>query len=129
MHTQPLQVHWVKSGDGEFLDLLRLNLNPDSAYFLSPKFGVYVIWSTGTSNAPVLTVGQGNIRDRLMSLRLNPLIKQFSESGQIKVSWVLPTNPDDFDGVEAYLYDYYKPLVGERKRGVSPIPVTPLLSL
>jgi hypothetical protein len=124
--TTPLPVQWVKNASGDFLDLLRLNL--DAPYFANPREGVYVIWYTGIKKAPVIKVGQGNIRDRLAAHRSNTQITQYSDSGQLKVSWVV-VDREYFDGVEAFLYDYYKPLVGERKPGVASIPVTPLLSL
>ena len=126
MSRQPIEVQWVKSSSGQFLDLLRVNLN--SSYFNVPRFGVYIIWHTGASSAPVITVGQGNIRERLGALRVSSHINQYSSSGQLKVSWIL-INQQDFDGVEAFLYDYYKPLVGERKQVSELIPVNPLLSL
>lgn len=122
----PLPVKWVKSVGGEFLDLLRLDLN--SNYFSQPRFGVYVIWHTGPSKAPVIRVGQGNIRDRLMAHRSDLQITQFGAAGQLKVSWII-VDRGYFDGVEAFLYDYYRPLVGERKTVEQLIPVTPLLSL
>lgn len=124
--TTPLPVKWIKSVGGDFLDLLRVNL--DSSYFSTPKNGVYVIWYTGTNKAPVIRVGQGNIRDRIMAHRSDPQITQFSANGQLKISWII-IDPENFDGVEAYLYDYYKPSVGERKSVERLIPVTPLLSL
>jgi hypothetical protein len=126
---QPLKVQWVKSVGGDYLDLLRLDLK--STYFATPLSGVYVIWYAGPSKAQVISVGQGNIHDRLLARRADPQITQFSNQGQLKVSWViLDGQPQTvFDGVEAYLYDYYKPLVGERKAEAVSIQVTPILSL
>lgn len=124
---QPRQVQWVKSVGGDYLDLLRLDLN--SAYFLAgPKLGVFVIWYAGPSKSAAIRIGQGNIRDQLAARRADPQIAQFASQGQLKVSWII-VNPGDFDGIEAYLYDYYKPLVGERRPVSQSIPVTPLLSL
>jgi hypothetical protein len=121
-----LPVRWIKSVGGDFLDLLRLNL--DSSYFERPRQGVYVIWHTGPNKASVIRVGQGNIRDRLIAHKSDPQVTQFSSYGQLKVSWII-VDPVYFDGVEAFLYDYYKPAVGERKTVQKLIPVTPLLSL
>jgi hypothetical protein len=122
----PRNVQWVKSVGGDYLDLLRLDLS--SSYFSEPKFGVFVIWYAGPSKSAVIRVGQGDIRDSLSARRVDPQVTQFSSQGQLKVSWIV-VDKKDFDGVEAYLYDYYKPLVGERKVGIESIPVTPLLSL
>ncbi len=121
-----LPVRWVKSVGGDFLDLLRVNL--EAPYFAAPVLGVYVIWYTGAKKAPVVKVGQGNIKDQIIANRTNIQVTQYSASGQMKISWVI-VNRQNFDGVEAFLYDYYKPLVGERNRAVKSIPVTPLLSL
>lgn len=126
MNKDALHVHWVKSVGGDFLDLLRLDLS--SSYFSMPRKGVYVIWYTGPAKATVIRVGQGNIRDRLAALRSDPQITQFGSYGQLKVSWVT-IDPQYFDGVEAFLYDYYKPVVGERRPVAKSIPVDPLLSL
>lgn len=126
MKESPLQVRWVRGTDGNFLDLLRLNLQ--SSYFLRHQYGVFIVWSAGVTQAPVITVGQGDIRDRLAALKKHPVVSRFAESGQLKVSWII-INEKYFDGVEAFLYDYYKPIMGERKRDISSIPVDPLLSL
>ena len=123
---QPRRVQWVKSVAGDYLDLLRLDLA--SSYFSEAKFGVYVIWYAGPSKSAAIRVGQGNIHDELAIRKTDPQVKQFSSQGQLKVSWVT-VDRADFDGVEVFLYDTYKPLVGERKVGVVSIPVTPLLSL
>jgi hypothetical protein len=120
-----LSVHWVKNANGAYLDLLRANLN--APYFATPKLGVYVIWYTSPSKATVIQVGQGNIKDKLDLLRTNPQITQYSSRGQLKVSWVI-IDPSNFDRVEVFLYDYYKPLVGERIQGVEPLRVTPLIN-
>ena len=125
MSTTPLDVYWVKNTAGDYIDLLRLNL--DAPYFNTPQRGVFVIWHTGVRKAPVIRVGQGDIRERLRALRSDPLITMYSTQGQLKVSWVI-VDEDKLDGVEAFLYDHYKPLVGERKQGIVSIPVNPLLS-
>lgn len=123
---QPLNVQWVKSVVGDYLDLLRLDLT--SSYFSEARSGVYVIWYAGPGKSAVIRVGQGNIHDELSIRKADPQIAQFSSQGQLKVSWIV-IDQKNFDGVEVYLYDYYKPLVGERKAGVQSIPVNPLLSL
>lgn len=120
----PLPVVWVKNpNNGEYFDLLRLNLG--GPYFQEAK-GVYIIWYASPSGARVIRVGQGNIGERLKVHLANPQIIQYSKYGSLKVSWVV-ISPLLFDRVEVFLYDYYRPVVGERAPVAVPLPVTPLL--
>ena len=115
-----LIVEWVKNqSNNQWFDLLRLDLN--STYFLN-KEGVYVIWYAGPTQAKVIRVGQGIIGNRLKEHRENPVIVRYAHYGQLKVSWALIT-PELRDGVEAFLFDSYNPLIGERLPAVQPIPI------
>lgn len=106
-----LQVTWVKnSNNNQWFDLLRLNLN--SSYF-NDKEGVYIIWYAGPAAAKVIRVGQGHIGDRLREHRTNPEITRYVQYGQLKATWAIVASQDR-DGVEAFLYDNYSPLIGER---------------
>ncbi len=127
MYPNPYPVTWIKNTiNGEYFDLLRLDLG--APYFIN-KSGVYVIWYASPSGSKVIRVGQGSpISDRLREHRMNPQINQYAAYGPLKVSWVvLPRNPELFDRIEAYLYDYYRPVVGERAPNAVPLPVDPLL--
>lgn len=117
-----LTVNWVKnSNNNESFDLLRLNLN--APYFLN-KVGVYVIWYASPSGVnKVIRVGQGDIASRLREHRSNPEILRYSSYGQLKVTWALLNSQEDRNGVEAYLYDSYSPLIGERSPAAQPISV------
>jgi hypothetical protein len=112
-------VNWVKNqNNGQWFDLLRLNL--DAPYF-QDKEGVYIIWYAGPSSK-VIKVGQGHIGARLKEHRSNPEIVRYSNYGQLKVTWAL-VEKWDRHGVEAFLFDSYNPILGERSPAAQPIPV------
>lgn len=107
----PRQVIWIKNNqNNEWFDFLRLNL--DAPYFLG-KRGIYVIWYTSPSIAKVVRVGSGNISERLKEHRSNPEITKFSNSGQLKVTWIV-VNESDVPGIEKFLSRVYSPLIGDR---------------
>lgn len=86
--------------------------------------GVYVIWYASPSGVnKVIRVGQGDIASRLREHRSNPEILRYSSYGQLKVTWTLLNSQEDRNGVEAYLYDSYSPLIGERSPAAQPISV------
>jgi hypothetical protein len=120
----PHPVLWIRNNqNGEYFDFLRLNLH---APYFTDRRGVYIIWYASPAGAKVIRVGQGNIGERLLIHRSDPQIIRFADRGPLKVTWTLC--PEDMlSGVEAYLFDYYKPLQGERAQGVVAIPVTPLI--
>jgi len=116
------QLQWVKnSTNGQWFDLLRLNLS--TPYFTN-KFGVYIIWYSAPTPAVsrVIRVGQGDIGIRLKEHSTNPEIIKYSQYGQLKVTWAL-VDTQFVDGVEAFLFDSYTPIIGERKPAAQPIPV------
>lgn len=114
-------LNWVKnSNNNQWFDLLRLNL--EAQYFNNTE-GVYVIWYAGPAEAKVIKVGQGNIGDRLREHRTNPEIARYSHYGQLKVAWAIVPNQTTRDGVEAYLFESYNPLIGERSPSAQPISV------
>lgn len=123
-------LHWIKNGqNNEWFDFLRLNLN---APYFTGKRGVYIIWYTSSlsGTSKVIKVGQGDIGDRLREHRNNPDITKYSSSGQLKVAWALVDNINffetDLNGVEAYLSDTYRPLIGERFPFAQRITVNPI---
>ena len=120
------RVQWVKNTqNNDWFDFLRLNL--DAPYFLN-KRGVYVVWYTTPSVAKVVRVGSGNISERLKDHRINPTITQYSNLGQLKVSWIvvdtLVINEREILGIERYLTRVYSPLIGDRSPNDPEIPVT-----
>src|SRR5258708_39917037 len=108
-----LTLAWAKLNDGWYqFDLVNIN------YVVS---GVYVIWHAGNP-ARSVKVGQGDINSRLSPHRNDPAIPAYRQSGRLYITWAaVPAH--QIDGVERYLADYYKPLVGDRYPDVAPIPV------
>ncbi len=115
-----MNVVWQKnSQNNEWFDFLRLDL--DSSYFNGKK-GVYVLWYVAPPKAKAIKVGSGNLLEQLKNLRSNPLVLQYSNNGTLKVSWVTVNGAlkeDQMAGVEAFLYDSYSPLMGERNSAAS----------
>jgi hypothetical protein len=81
------------------------------------KEGVYIIWQ---GKGPVIRVGQGVIRDRLIEHRTNNEINSFDN---LYVTWASITNQSDRDGVENFLANRLNPRVGERIPNVAPIEI------
>ena len=124
MSENAIPAQWVKNAsNGEYFDLLRLDLN--TPYFNS-KDGIYIIWYASPNKSKVIRVGHGHIVERLKAHLRDPLIREFANYGPLKVTWTLLTDSDLSGGGEAFLYDYYKPLTGERP-DKSPIPIKPLI--
>jgi len=73
--------------------------------------GVYVIWHEGNPGR-VVRVGQGDIKDRLTKHRADKQILAYKSRGTLRVTWA---SVSSFyrDGVERYLAETWKPLVGE----------------
>jgi hypothetical protein len=121
----PKQVAWVKNTqNNDWFDFLRLNL--DAPYFFGKK-GVYVIWYTSPGIAKVVRVGSGVLADRLKEHRSNPEITKYSNSGQLKVSWVVVDKvaffEHEMEGAEKYLARVYSPLVGDRFPNIPEVPI------
>ena len=109
-----LSVYWVKSQNGLWLPLETVNLSGVTT------FGVYVIWRHG--NPPhAVTVGQGTIKDRLTAHRSDLAILAYSRFG-LSVTWAA-VSKSQADGVERFLADHYRPLVGARYPAAAPIAV------
>ena len=83
--------------------------------------GVYVIWHGG-QNPRWVRVGKGMIRDRLTAHRADSAVLAYGKFGTLFVSWAeVPTACRD--GVESFLAESLKPLVGDRFPDCDPIPV------
>lgn len=82
--------------------------------------GVYIIWQTPSRQ--VIYVGQGNIAERIPAHRIDPRILQHRGSGALLVAWA-DVGLNNMNGVERYLADALKPLVGSRHPDVPAIPV------
>ena len=81
--------------------------------------GVYIIWHEG-QNPHVVYVGSGVIRDRLYEHREDERIQKYADL-RLGVTWARVEKTSQ-PGVERYLADRWKPLVGEHPQ-VPPIEV------
>jgi hypothetical protein len=106
---------WIKSTSGAWLSFERVNLtNVDTT-------GVYVIWHGGQTPRTV-RVGQGDIADRLLAHRGDQQVLAYRSYGGLYVTWAAVSYAE-IDGVERYLADQLRPLVGDRFPNVRAIPV------
>lgn len=90
------------------------NLNLQHPHF-SDAEGVYVIWSGNR----VVRVGQGVISDRLSAHRNDPAVTRYAD---LRATWAKVAGVYR-DGVERFLGDALKPLVGDAFPAAVPIPV------
>lgn len=113
--SNAIEVHWVKSTTGTWLSLRNVDLSEVRTV------GVYIIWHGG-QKPRVVRIGQGDIVDRLSTHRNDNAVIAHEASGKLFVTWAaLPERL--LDGVERYLAEYWKPLVGDRFPQVGPIAV------
>lgn len=104
---------WKTCGDdGHWCNLKLLKLEKIS------DVGVYIIWHSGDPSR-VVRIGQGNISERLSEHRNNPDITKY---GELFVTWAV-AGVNSLDGIERYLADEWKPLVGDAFPDASPIEV------
>lgn len=110
-------LNWIKCTGNQWCDFFNLNLN-------HPHFdnleGIYIIWH-GAPNPAVVYVGQGNIRDRILTHRNEEAITRYRSNG-LFVTWA-PVASSFRDGVERYLAERWNPLVGRAHPQVMPIQV------
>jgi len=106
---------WVKSTANEWLGLDRVDLSSVTAT------GVYIIWHGGLTPRTV-RVGQGDIKARLTAHRFDPAIGAYRPHGGLLVTWAA-VSVQALDGVERYLAETLRPLVGDRFPEATRIPV------
>jgi hypothetical protein len=111
-----LNVHWIKCGD-VWCSLNSVNLQDSHFDGLE---GIYIIWHGGNTPTTV-RVGQGVIRDRLAAHRNDPKVQAYSNLG-LYVTWISVAQPYR-NGMEAFLAQSFKPLVGEHFPNRTPIEV------
>lgn len=107
-----IQVNWVKSTAGGWLNLHTVNLSNVNT------FGVYVIWKAGQP-ASCVRVGQGDIKARLIAHKADAAI---CAHNPLLVTWA-SVSAVQADGVERFLADHYGPLVGAAFPNALPIAV------
>jgi len=107
---------WKKCGqDNHWCNLQLLDLSSID------EVGVYIIWHEGNPSR-VVRIGQGVISERLREHRGNPEITKYAAYGTLRVTWA--SVPHQYrDGVEKYLSDKFRPLVGESFPNAYPIAV------
>jgi hypothetical protein len=112
-----MQVQWIKSQSDAWLAFETFNLLSVSG----SEYGVYVIWHAGNPGH-VVYVGQGCIKGRLTAHRSNTAITRYARSGTLYVTWAA-VSAAQVDGVERYLADTWRPLVGDAHPDVRPLAV------
>lgn len=111
-----MTLNWIKCGDDHHWCSLE-----DLILSSAKSDGVYIIWHEGNP-ARVVRVGQGDVSERLCCHRAEPEITGYSRYGKLRVTWAaVPAHLRD--GVERYLADQWKPLVGDCYPAVAPIAV------
>ena len=107
-------VSWVKCSDGtSWCPFEKVGLAGVTAQ------GVYVIWHEGQPGRTV-RVGQGDIAARLTAHRSDQQILAYRQYGTLMVTWA-EVPAQSRGGIERYLANHYKPLVGEAWPDVTPI--------
>lgn len=111
-----LYYQWAKMPNNTYCPLMELNLD----YIQNTK-GVYAIWQI--SPVPrTIRLGQGYIGQRLATHRKDKAVMAYHTSGVYYASWIIP--PAAFlDGIERYLAEKLRPLVGDAFPDVAPIAV------
>lgn|SRR5208337_903731 len=114
----PLNLTWKTCGDdGHWCSLENLDLES-----VGDIAGVYIIWHAGNPGR-VVRVGQGDpIKTRLSAHRNDREILAYKQFGALRVTWAsVPYSQRD--GVERYLANHWKPLVGAAFPDALPIAV------
>jgi len=112
-----LTAKWFTCGsDSHWCSLVNLDLSGVT------ESGVYIIWHEGNPGR-VVYVGQGApISGRLAAHRKDSRILSYAKSGALRVTWA-SVPAAQRDGVERYLADKWKPLVGDAHPVAVPIAV------
>jgi hypothetical protein len=102
-----LFLNWVKCGnDTSWCSLENVNLSDVNTE------GIYIIWHQGNPGR-VVRIGQGKIADRVGVHREDASITAYEGDGSLRVTWAY-VEAKYRGGVERYLAEKWKPLVGER---------------
>lgn len=109
-----MQITWIKCQNDKWCPLETVDLTNVTAE------GVYIIWHGG-SPGRVVRVGQGKIADRLKQHKADREIMAYIQHG-LYVTWASVALADR-GGVERYLANHYRPLVGDCFPDVIPIVV------
>jgi hypothetical protein len=110
-----LTISWVKNTLNGWLPLEMVELAGVNTS------GVYIIWHSGNPGR-VVRVGQGDIADRIGEHKKDQQVLTYKLFGSLYVTWA-SVSVFQRDGVERYLADAWKPLIGDRFPNVTPIAV------
>jgi len=111
-----MEVTWLKCTGQTWCPLETLDLES-----IGDTGGVYIIWHEGNPGR-VVRLGQGIIKDRLSMHRADKRVCDHRRYGTLHVTWAaVPLHQRD--GVERYLADQWKPLVGDAFPDALPIAV------
>lgn len=109
-----LNVTWAKAQTGWWqLDTVDLTI--------IKAHGVYLIWHGGNPSR-VVRIGQGDVASRLGAHRNDPAVTAHKRSGTLYVTWAA-VSAAQRGGVERFLTDHYRPLVGDAFPDEPPIAV------
>lgn len=111
------RLEWFRCFGDKWCDLFEIDL--DHSHF-DGRTGVYVIWY-GDKKPTVLKVGQGILRDCLNEDKKDYVLAAYRQYG-LYVTWA-KVMEYDCAGVEKYLGEVLKPVVGNRLPDVHPIRV------
>ena len=114
MYTHTLT--WNRCEGNKWCPFLTVNLN--HVHFRGMT-GIYIVWHGG-QNPRTVYVGQGNIAERIAVHRSDPSFLQYSSLG-LFVTWASVPGQAARDGIERYLADQLRPMIGEAYPNVPPV--------
>jgi excinuclease UvrABC nuclease subunit len=90
--------------------------------------GVYLLYASISGGNPFYVGQAADLKQRLQAHQspseTNPCIKRRVQNGNCAYRYATVSRQSDRDGIEKYLYDYYKkPECNDRDPGGTPIPV------
>jgi hypothetical protein len=112
-----ITLNWIKHQDGKWFKLTDVDLT--YPHFIDLE-GVYIIWYEG-ENHIVVRVGQGVIKEKLSDHQTDPRIMTYKPHS-LYVTWATVL-PQYRNGIERYLFEKLKPIVGFRYPNVPAIQV------
>lgn len=113
--TETLELTWMRCQVNDWCAFEYL------VYALIGEEGVYIIWCEGKKDR-VVYVGQGDVRERLTAHKQDDKLLACRKYGRLLVTWAtVPVLKRD--GVERFLVETYKPIIGTRIPAVWPIKV------
>ncbi len=99
-----MELQWIKCGPGDrYCHLELVNLGEVTCD------GVYIIWNS--SSGKVIRIGQGDIRQRLQSHRLDPNILVYRGGSTLLVTWAEVPAHEIRLQIERYLDRIFAPIV------------------